>query len=61
MMSVCVCVWLSVCVYVCVYVGVGVCVFLCVCVCVLKMHTKRCSVERVQKLEAELNKLESEA
>ena len=32
-----------------------------VCVCVLKMHTKRCSVKRVQKLEAELNKLESEA
>ncbi|KAL5173270.1 hypothetical protein HKD37_16G045845 [Glycine soja] len=25
------------------------------------MHTKRCSVKRVQKLEAELNKLESEA
>ena len=31
------------------------------CVCVLKMHTKRCTVKRVQKLEVEPNKLESEA
>ena len=46
---------------VCVCVSVYVCVCVCVCVCVLKMHTKRCIVKRVQKLEAELNKLESEA
>ena len=48
-------------VFLCVCVCVCVGVWLCMCVCVLKMHTKRCSVKRVQKLEAELNKLESEA
>ena len=37
------------------------CVAVHACVCVLKMHTKRCTVKRVQKLEDELNKLESEA
>ena len=49
------------CVCMCFSVCVCVGVWLCMCVCVLKMHTKRCSVKRVQKLEAELNKLESEA
>ena len=65
--SVCVCVCFCVCVAVCLFLCVCVflcvcgCVCVCVCVCVLKMHTKRCTVKRVQKLEAELNKLESEA
>ena len=36
-----------------------VCVCVCVFLCELKMHTKRCTVKRVQKLKAELNKLES--
>ena len=57
----CVCVCVCVCVYVYGCVCMWMCGCVCVFVCVLKMHAKRCTVKRVQKLEAELNKLESEA